>query len=151
MHGKKQTMYHLAGEVGIPASFVELRHEATHRDMPSLITLRRAAQRSLEWVWQYYWTTIKDITPEGSTTWVTGDTVLHQESQFAKDGVQKLVEPIVQRASGPSLSIKDRRVFEQKSLLPIAKSLESMCQSQGAVLVAQALLEEHILVPQSTR
>ena len=41
--------------LGVPASFVELRHEATHRDLPSLVVLRNAAQRSLDWLWEFYW------------------------------------------------------------------------------------------------
>ena len=151
VHGKKQTMYHLAGEIGIPASFVELRHEATHRDMPSLVTLRRAAQRSLEWVWQYYWATIEDMAPEKNATGLVEEAGSLQGSRIAKDEVRKLVDPIVQRATGPSLSIKDRRVFEQKSLVPIVKTLESICQSQGQALVARVLLEEGFLVPQTMR
>lgn len=41
--------------LGVPASFVELRHEATHRDLPSLVVLRSAALRSLDWLWEFYW------------------------------------------------------------------------------------------------
>lgn len=48
-------MYDKAKIVGLPASFVELRHEATHGDLPSLVVLRRAAERALEWLWNDYW------------------------------------------------------------------------------------------------
>lgn len=48
-------MYQKAMMLGVPASFVELRHEATHRDLPSLVVLRNAAQRSLDWLWEFYW------------------------------------------------------------------------------------------------
>ena len=48
-------MYQVAKEIGLPASFVELRHQAIHEDLPSLIVLRRATARSLEWLWDYYW------------------------------------------------------------------------------------------------
>lgn len=51
----KVPMYDKAKIVGLPASFVELRHEATHGDLPSLVVLRRAAERALEWLWNDYW------------------------------------------------------------------------------------------------
>lgn len=48
-------MYAKAKQIGLPASFVELRHEATHGDLPSLVVLRRAAEKALEWLWNDYW------------------------------------------------------------------------------------------------
>lgn len=51
----KATMYAKAKQIGLPASFVELRHEATHGDLPSLIVLRKAAEKALEWLWNDYW------------------------------------------------------------------------------------------------
>ena len=48
-------MYAKAKQIGLPASFVELRHEATHGDLPSLLSFRRAAERSLDWLWNDYW------------------------------------------------------------------------------------------------
>ena len=57
-------MYQKAVTLGLPATFVELRHEATHRDLPSLVVLRSAAQRSLEWLWQFYWVKVTDVSCE---------------------------------------------------------------------------------------
>ena len=48
-------MYNKAHEIGLPAALVELRHEATHGDIPSLKVLRSAAQRSLQWLFIDYW------------------------------------------------------------------------------------------------
>ena len=48
-------MYAKAKAIGLPASFVELRHRATHNDLPSLVVLRQAAQQSLQWLWNSYW------------------------------------------------------------------------------------------------
>ena len=48
-------MYAKAKTIGLPASFVELRHRATHNDLPSLVVLRQAAQQSLQWLWNNYW------------------------------------------------------------------------------------------------
>ncbi|KAL6229683.1 Las1-like-domain-containing protein [Aspergillus navahoensis] len=53
--GVRRSMFSRALELGLPASFVELRHEATHRELPSLTVLRGATGRSLEWLWGFYW------------------------------------------------------------------------------------------------
>ncbi|KAL4904763.1 Las1-like-domain-containing protein [Aspergillus multicolor] len=53
--GARRSMFSRAAELGLPASFVELRHEATHRELPSLVVLRQAVGRSLEWLWGFYW------------------------------------------------------------------------------------------------
>ncbi|KAK4219284.1 rRNA-processing protein las1 [Rhypophila decipiens] len=52
---RKMSMYDLAKSVGLPATFVELRHQATHEELPSLIRLRTAAGKALDWIWEYYW------------------------------------------------------------------------------------------------
>lgn len=52
---RKQSMYSLAKNIGLPATFVELRHQATHEQLPSLAKLRKAARKALQWIWEYYW------------------------------------------------------------------------------------------------
>ncbi|KAJ5485696.1 hypothetical protein N7539_005684 [Penicillium diatomitis] len=66
--GPRRTMFQRAMDLGLPASFVELRHEATHREPPSLIVLRKATQRSLEWLWDNYWTTLDPDGLSGSSS-----------------------------------------------------------------------------------
>ncbi|MCJ1314333.1 Cytoplasmic glyoxalase II [Agyrium rufum] len=53
--GFRRSMFDVGVEVGIPASWVELRHEITHGDLPSLLVLRRAAERALRWLYDNYW------------------------------------------------------------------------------------------------
>lgn len=54
-------MYSIAKTIGLPATFVELRHQATHEQLPSLAKLRVAARKALAWIWEYYW---KDLANE---------------------------------------------------------------------------------------
>lgn len=49
------SMYSIAKTIGLPATFVELRHQATHEQLPSLSKLRTAARKALAWIWDYYW------------------------------------------------------------------------------------------------
>lgn len=48
-------MYSIAKTIGLPATFVELRHQSTHEQLPSLAKLRSAAKKALGWIWDYYW------------------------------------------------------------------------------------------------
>ncbi|KAI0307540.1 Las1-like-domain-containing protein [Multifurca ochricompacta] len=44
----------IAAQIGLPAWLVELRHAATHEDLPSLELLRDGAKESLSWLLQNY-------------------------------------------------------------------------------------------------
>jgi len=48
-------MYSIAKNIGLPATFVELRHQCTHEELPCLAKLRSAAEKSLAWIWDHYW------------------------------------------------------------------------------------------------
>ncbi len=56
----KVSMYAKAQHIGLPAVFVDIRHEATHGDMPSLANLRSAAQRAMQWLWDDYWKVLEE-------------------------------------------------------------------------------------------
>ena len=51
----KQSMQKLAESIGLPISFVDVRHQATHHDLPSLVVLRQATNRALAWLWDHFW------------------------------------------------------------------------------------------------
>jgi ribosomal biogenesis protein LAS1 len=60
----KLSMYSIAKNIGLPATFVELRHQCTHEELPSLVNLRAAAERSLLWIWDHYWKNLEEsVTP----------------------------------------------------------------------------------------
>lgn len=48
-------LVNIAKVVGLPLSFVELRHAATHEQLPTLEALRTLAQRALEWLLDNFW------------------------------------------------------------------------------------------------
>ncbi|KAI2643685.1 Las1-like-domain-containing protein [Xylaria nigripes] len=60
----KLSMYSIAKTIGLPATFVELRHQATHEQLPSLSKLRSAASNALAWIWNYYWKDLASVTKE---------------------------------------------------------------------------------------
>lgn len=52
-------VYHLAKMLGIPLYFVEIRHTATHDELPSLELLRQVGVRARTWLWDNYWVKIE--------------------------------------------------------------------------------------------
>ncbi|KAG2370240.1 Las1-like-domain-containing protein [Suillus spraguei] len=58
----------IAAQLGLPSWLVELRHAATHEDLPSLEMLREAARESLTWLLHnYFLPTINPSVPRPST------------------------------------------------------------------------------------
>ena len=62
-HDRRRSMHDVAREIGMPASFVELRHEATHKEVPNLERLKRNVEAALQWLWNYYWKHLDDPPP----------------------------------------------------------------------------------------
>ncbi|KAL7122480.1 hypothetical protein ACP275_01G048500 [Erythranthe tilingii] len=44
-----------ADAIGIPRMLIDIRHEGSHRDPPSLIVVRLASQKAIDWLVSYYW------------------------------------------------------------------------------------------------
>lgn len=51
-------MFDLGKGIGLPAAFIDLRHQIIHGTLPSLIVLRQNTQRAVQWLYLHYW---KDI------------------------------------------------------------------------------------------
>ncbi|TVY88904.1 Pre-rRNA-processing protein [Lachnellula willkommii] len=63
---KKLSMYSIAKTLSLPATYVELRHQATHEELPSLAKLRSASVKALRWIWEFYWVKLSvDVGVEG--------------------------------------------------------------------------------------
>lgn len=134
IHGQRKTMFQRATDLGLPASFVELRHEATHRELPSLIVLRNAAQRSLEWLWDYYWVKVDVhvVSPLGAS-----------EEEDVKGVIMGVLG---QMLGDEQLSRRTRRERDHQ-----AEELVSVCRNfeTGSVVLSRVLIDEGVLVPKN--
>ncbi|KAL2372070.1 cell morphogenesis protein Las1 [Blastomyces gilchristii SLH14081] len=147
LYGRRQTMFQRAMELGLPASFVELRHEATHRELPALVVLRDAARRSLEWLWEFYWDGLGDI-----ETADAGMDVLEQnrESQLTKNEIQQMLKNVVLGESNLGENSATRRSSRKLKSFPGLENVALILKhQQGEQTVTQVLLEEGILIPAS--
>lgn len=50
-----QSIFMIAERIGLPLWFVEIRHAATHEEMPSLYVLRQASVDALGWLQNQFW------------------------------------------------------------------------------------------------
>jgi ribosomal biogenesis protein LAS1 len=130
------TMFNRASMIGLPLSFVELRHEAAHRELPSLVLLRSYTNRALEWLWDYYWVRIDQ-----------GVVFL---AKTGEGGLRGRVKSMLQQFWQQVQSDNSRK--RVKSLATsVSQSLVSICKSdvEGAKVICRLLLEEGFLVPEN--
>lgn len=52
-----------ADAIGIPRMLIDIRHEGSHRDLPSLRLVRLASVKALDWLKSYYWEPQKKAIP----------------------------------------------------------------------------------------
>lgn len=89
-------MYSIAKTIGLPATFVELRHQATHEQLPSLSKLRSAASNALAWIWDFYWKDLAPVNHEDPGSVSLSDArmdlllrYLREQNETMKSGLQK--------------------------------------------------------------
>ncbi|KAK4056423.1 rRNA-processing protein las1 [Microbotryomycetes sp. JL221] len=86
-----RSMAMLASQLGLPLWFVELRHAATHEDLPTLIVLQDAAKQALDWLYSNYWLKAISDTSNVAVPLVPLDELRHLLSTykgFAKTSVR---------------------------------------------------------------
>ncbi|XP_078438310.1 las1-like family protein isoform X2 [Wolffia australiana] len=55
-HGrKKHSISNLANAIGLPRMVVDIRHESSHNEVPSLPLVRLASVKALDWLKSHYW------------------------------------------------------------------------------------------------
>lgn len=148
IQGKKRTMFQRATDLGLPASFVELRHEATHRELPSLVVLRGAARRSLEWLWDYYWSKIADSSAQGLGN---PDLDILADDAELKETITHILRRFTGNEDPGSKKSSKPTKTDLKNSLYIAQELFSVCGRgyQGVRAIARVLVEDRFLIPEN--
>ena len=131
-------MHTLAKTLGLPTSFVEIRHAATHEALPSLPLLRAATARALDWLWENYWCSLSDSNsdPEPVEEEGGGEGGAKARSLLKSFRSLRRAEPARPLRSG------DRR---EETKLAIGLIRECICVAGDGLV--EALLEEKALIP----
>lgn len=170
LHGQRKTMFQRAVDLGVPASFVELRHEATHRELPALIVLRNATLRSLEWLWDFYWV---KVDPHGSAIPEPAAAYTPAEAGVDDDYDGADADAVVKESVRGSLGLlstgggegqgegeaepprKKRKAlqFQSQERSATATQLVSICKAsrKGVSVLSRVLLDEGVIIPAGRR
>ncbi|KAL5407936.1 hypothetical protein PMIN04_011572 [Paraphaeosphaeria minitans] len=136
-----------------PASLRETRHRIVHRHLPSLAELKRAANESLEWLWEHYWSHLDALlAPAGSVQPLDEREVKERLQGVLKSYVKERKTEIKSRSKSPRaadnavgswLSIGAEGTVKRKilvhllvaerNILPVGKKLGS--SMEGAYLM----------------
>jgi ribosomal biogenesis protein LAS1 len=146
---RRSSMYNSARALDLPDAFVEIRHQITHGDLPSLVVLRNYAKRALSWLWQHYWSTIN--------VHKTGVLLPSPVFNEGEEAVQKGLREALREYRDLSVQAikKDPKKFrELRGNLPTETSLEVFRMCRGDLEAIRALckvfLERKMLIPSST-
>ncbi|KAF4849201.1 Pre-rRNA-processing protein las1 [Colletotrichum siamense] len=134
---RKLSMYSVAKTIGLPATFVELRHQATHEQLPSLAKLRSAARKALAWIWEYYW---QHLGADEDEEVIVGDA--------AARGYREMVTAYLEEAEGARKAERKRllgRLDESQLLTALSQVMEAPRDEvvlRGALRLSRELLHK---------
>ncbi|KAJ6261948.1 hypothetical protein Dda_2747 [Drechslerella dactyloides] len=138
------SMYNLAQELDLPASFVDVRHAATHEGLPSIGVLRTTCSRALDWLWVHYWDRIDS---SGGVEDEIGGSAGRPVDQAQISRVQSLLdrwETLKKGVQGRSREAATRK--GEKEEASICAELAGIFKgSAGHGLFLEILVHEHLL------
>lgn len=150
----KRSMYSVAQDIGLPASFVELRHQVTHDELPSLVVLRQAAERSLAWLWQHFWANIGDVLEKATQDAGAKDAAKEELVKTLREGFRDLLRSYVKDRLRDYKARGDQAQFispsEEKDITKeICKACARACidDSHTLAILASVLSETKFLIP----
>ncbi|KAJ9618935.1 rRNA-processing protein las1 [Taxawa tesnikishii (nom. ined.)] len=141
-----QSMFDVARGIGLPAHFVELRHESAHEEMPGLGRLVRAAQEALGWLWEVYWGRL-----EGAEGVAVGDVEDDEGLASLAENLRKLLKGFRSRRVG--MLGKGKKGDAEKEVDEMVGECRRICERKKTNVeeLVWVLVEEKLIVPGDRR
>ncbi|KAF3928903.1 hypothetical protein AA313_de0202080 [Arthrobotrys entomopaga] len=138
------SMYSLAQELELPASFVDIRHAATHEALPPLGVLRTTCSRAFDWLWVHYW---DRIDASGGVVEVGGkpEKGVDQAQISRVQGLLDRWEAINARSHAQQRQGAKRKDDRDEALL-CAELADIFKESTDNAILLEILVHEHFLV-----
>ena len=143
-------MYETAKQIGLPASFIDYRHDAIHGDLPSLMVFREATNKALEWLWKDYWKHL--------TVLIRADDrghrpVWHDQVETFQQKARRILHDYRLAMSIVSSSSQNEDLFNPPAPDATCLRLVKICQSEKPALaeLINIFIEEDMLIPDSRR
>ncbi|CAH9110178.1 unnamed protein product [Cuscuta epithymum] len=102
-----------ADAIGIPRMLIDVRHEGSHRDLPSLKLARLASTKALDWLQSYYWKPQRDAIKRDQTT---------KFQQETRDKLHELANCLKEKENGTLCSFTK----EKRPKKPVTKCLKNI-------------------------
>lgn len=127
-------MWSIAKIIGLPANLVELRHQCTHEQLPPLLKLRSAAQKSLAWIWDYYWRHLPNDEAQG------------YPGASARDACMELVLSYLQETDAAKKNSLEKRMRQYEEVLVLEALSEVESSSKDPMMLRRSLqLYSHVV------
>ncbi|XP_031096651.1 protein LAS1 isoform X2 [Ipomoea triloba] len=120
--------------IGIPRMLIDVRHEGSHRDLPSLQLVRLASTKALRWLQSYYWE------PQKSAIQSSQPTKLQKETSDRLNELAFYLKEI-QTARSSSLAKENRPKKQVTKSLKYILRLYSSSSSEVVSVLLELLLK----------
>lgn len=140
-------MYSIAKNLGLPATYVELRHQATHEELPSLSKLRTATSKALQWIWDYYWVrlpadpSIQNVSKSTQSAGTQADKI--SRTKTCKEFVQTLLDSGDDKESGRME--KELRRWDRDEVFDTLMEIQSV-ENDVKVILRATQLQQRLLM-----
>ncbi|KNA25104.1 hypothetical protein SOVF_009130 [Spinacia oleracea] len=101
-----------AAKINMPHMLIDIRHEGSHRELPSLRLLRSASIKALNWLKSYYWDSQKNAIPYQS-----GESVNVRKEIRSKLRELAFSLKVKQNPESSSLRVKGNRVKHHEQMV----------------------------------
>jgi len=129
----------IAMQIGLPLWFVELRHAATHEDLPTLKICRDASRRAVDWLYSNYW--LPQMQPPAS--YEDEMSALTVATEQAAEQVNQLKTLLIKYKLLQKEIVRDASMskVKAKDILALEKKIEQWCLDFGSSSYGRAGLE----------
>jgi hypothetical protein len=131
----KRSMYEMAELRGMPKTWVELRHEITHGQVPDLRILEYSVDAALKWLWNDFWTKLDAPAEDISGAQDNLRAILRSFASHRRDEIKL--------GKGTNA---ERFTDTKRKLLRFCRNKEASNQ-----LLVSVLLEEKLMLPSQTQ
>ena len=146
----KRSMFKIGHELGFPPAFVEIRHRATHEELPSLVVLRQITDEALSWLRLHFWNKIDNPQVTGSLTGIEIEAT-DGNLPSLRDALREILRTNWRNTSGARRTRNSDKAASKSVQMAIEAGHEiiRLCQASPAkqLELVSVLLEQKMLIP----
>lgn len=149
--GLTQSMQEVAKSIHLPTRFVEMRHEATHGEMPNLDRLRTMTTEALHWLWQTYWARLdQDIESAGAARREAQAKKVDEDTAH-RDELRKVLKTFrSKRVAAIGAAAKGRGQSEKTLVVSTVEQCVAIGCRDTAPAFVELLVDEQLMLPTKT-